>query len=191
MQIARLDSSVNTGSVDFPGHILHVQTAIDEFNFIKPGLPGHSDRVFHTGRIAVLVVAAEIERAVVVGIIRADREIVLIGANVDFGMVETLLRSGAFHCVHFDFVAVPCTDVHRSVDVLDLNTALRRERVRVVKLLGKNAFLIRSFLIRAARATGDQKDCRECAQHDGLRDCQSPLSFSLSLFQRHNASVAV
>src|SRR5208283_936971 len=176
LQIVGLNAAVDTGSMDLSRHILHVKPAIDEFDFVEPRVPGHGDGVFHAGRVAMLIVVTKIESVVAARILGVDRKLIRLGLNLDLDSVETLLLPGALYRVHFDFVAVPGGDMDGAVKIVDLDAALRRKRVNLVKFLGEAAILIRS-----QSGAADDKNHRECACRYYLPDD--------SAFLGHNASV--
>src|SRR5258707_8739550 len=100
---------------------------------------GQRQRVHDTGWV---VVRPPIDRKCGIAILGANGEIVLAGVYFDSGLVEPLLRVGVLHGIYLDFITVPRGDVYGAVDIVELDSAIRRERVGLMKLLGDRASLV-------------------------------------------------
>ena len=73
---------------------------------------------------------------VVFGILGPDRQRIALGINPDLGFLQALLGVGMLDRVDFDFIAIPGLDLDRAVDVLQFNSAIRGQRIALMKFLG-------------------------------------------------------
>src|SRR6266851_8733199 len=126
--------TVDARGPNFAANTLNVERAIYQFDLVKVNRAGDGQGVFHAGGIVTVLI---VEGEVVVTIFSADGDVIFAGVHFNFCAVETLLRPSTLDGVHFDFVAVPGSDVHRTVNVVEGDAAIRRNRVSLMKLLGK------------------------------------------------------
>src|ERR1700723_361637 len=88
-KILGLQSAVDAGSVHLTGYAGDIEGPIDQFDFVQACGARHRKRVFDAGGI---IVRTPVESELVVGILGANRKMVLAGIDFDMRLLQPLLR---------------------------------------------------------------------------------------------------
>src|ERR1700676_273963 len=75
----------------------------------------------------------------VVGIFGSNRERVVSGVDFDLGLIQPLFRIGILHCIDFHLILVPTGDVYVAVNVVEFNSAVGGQGVRLMEFLAQGA----------------------------------------------------
>src|SRR5580693_1294549 len=111
--------SVDARSFDLTAQAFQIQTAVYQVDAVEASVPRDSQRVLDARGLVLASVSPE--RVIVFWILRADRDRVVAGIDLYLRFVEPLLAPCALDRIDLHLVAIPCRDVHRTINVLQFD----------------------------------------------------------------------
>src|SRR4029077_20035182 len=117
-----------------------IERSVDQLNLVQMRTKRNGDGIFDARRIVVPVVV--VPGLIAVAVLCANGNIILACIDLNASFVEPLFGAGALDGIDLDFIPLPGGDVHRAVDVVELDSAIGSEVVGLVKFFRDGSAVI-------------------------------------------------
>src|SRR6266851_10455531 len=108
-----------------------IERSVDQLDLVQMRTSRNGDCVFDARGIVVPVVV--VPGLIAVAVLCANGNIILACIDLDASFVEPLFGTRALDGIDLDFIAVPGGDVHRAINVVELDAAVGSDGIGLVK----------------------------------------------------------